>query len=199
MSLKALAALVLARDTGRDRHRDTVPADCPTYLAGAATVAGHPACLAAVLDAPGVPAAWAEGVALLRTRPAPPGVLAVSWAGFLADAGRLLGEHGAELHRLGWDTLDLFGLHRWAPFARCDAMGAAWLLDGRPISAIAAEAVTLVARSGGQLRVWRMGQHARAEAMSAWALTAGAEPRRREASGQAGPDCGIGDGVRGAG
>lgn len=172
VSLKSLAALVLARDTGRDRQRDTPAATCPTYLAGAAATVGHPAPLAATLDLSGVPPSWAEGVALLRSRPAPSGATVARWARFQDDAGRLLAEHGAALHRLGWDALDVFGLHRWAPFARPDAMGVAWLLDGRPIAALAADAVTFATRSGGTLRARRMGQHVRGQAVPAWMLEA---------------------------
>ena len=177
MSLKALAALVLARDTERDRKRDTPAAKCPTYLAGTNTAVGQPGAAAvgggipaAALDLSGVPQSWREGVRLLRTRPTPCAIPAARWARFQDDAARLLAEHCAELHRLGWDALDVFGLHRWAPFARPDAMGVAWLLDGRPVIALAAEAVTFITRGGGTLRAARMGQRARVEAVPAWTL-----------------------------
>jgi hypothetical protein len=126
VSLKALAHAVLARDTGRDRQRDTPAATCPTYVARCAPGAGHSAslppiptsaALATPLDLPGMPRPWAEGVALLQTISAPSGIAPVRWARFQDDARRLLAnEHGAELqagvagdlNRVEWINSDVW-------------------------------------------------------------------------------------------
>lgn len=64
---------------------------------------------------PGVPAAWCNGVASLAALDPPDGIAPARWAALAATSTYLLQSHGAELHRAGWDALDLFGLHRRAP------------------------------------------------------------------------------------
>lgn len=116
----------------------------------------------------GTPAKWASGVAQLAITPPPTGITPARWGVFQADAIRLLAEHGSALADAGWDALDVFGLHRWAPFTRYDAAGLAWLAHGRLLGGITAEAATLIAPAGHTLACRRMGQKARAEAVLAW-------------------------------
>ncbi len=117
---------------------------------------------------PGAPAEWETGVARLAATPPPTGITPARWGVFQADAARLLGEHGSALADAGWDGLDVFGLHCWAPFTRYDAAGLAWLAHGRPLGAITAEAAELVAPAGHHLTCRRMAPYARAEAILAW-------------------------------
>ena len=119
---------------------------------------------------PGVPQSWRDGVSLLAALPAPDGITPARWAVLAATCARLLRDHGAELNRGGWDTLDVFGLHRLVPLRRRDCMRLAWLLDGRVIGLITPETVAVFAAGDHTLRAWRMGQQARREAVPAWAL-----------------------------
>lgn len=47
-----------------------------------------------------------------------------------ADCPRLLEQHGADLHRLGWSAKDVFGAHPRAPAVAVRCYGLALLLNG---------------------------------------------------------------------
>lgn len=73
------------------------------------------------------------------TNMAPPaGVSPERWAVLVADAGNFLDRWAAQAARLGWSTLDLFGVNTVKPFERLDAAGLVRLLDGRPVMALTA-------------------------------------------------------------
>jgi hypothetical protein len=57
----------------------------------------------------------------------------------------------------GWKSLELYGLHRWAPFARLDAMGAAWLIARTGYQALAVDpgAIEVLTCFGNRLRIYR--------------------------------------------
>jgi hypothetical protein len=100
----------------------------------------------------GAPRAWAE--ALARLDPAyPPGdVSPKRWVQFIDDCGRFLDEGWAVCAaRLGWEPIDLFGCNRTKPFARIDCAGLLWLLNGRKLFALTADAATIATASGGFL------------------------------------------------
>lgn len=164
--LKRLAAAVLARDNGRDKRGTQavipVPHTSPLVPPVRAAVPHPPQALI------GVPAAWCEGVTRLAATPCLAGVTPGRWRVFCADAAGVLRGHGAELHALGWDVLDLFGLHCRAPAVRPDCMGLAWLLNGRRVGPITPETVGIVTQSGGLLRMRRLGAQARRETVAAW-------------------------------
>ncbi len=124
----------------------------------------------AVPDLRGVPGQWCAGVYKLQTLPAPSRIDPHRWLRYRHDALRLLHEQGAELHATGWDALDLFSLHRIAPDRRADAMGVAWLMRERTVTAITPEAVSLTTYDGVVLRARRLGRQARNEALLAWEL-----------------------------
>ena len=75
-----------------------------------------------------VPPEWRQGIARLATMPPPATIPDARWTAYAATATRLLREHGAALHRAGWDELALFGLHAAAPAANPTGWGLAWLL-----------------------------------------------------------------------
>lgn len=117
---------------------------------------------------PGVPLAWCEGVALLAVLPAPDCIALPRWRTFRADAGRLLRDHGAELHRHGWDSLDLFGLHRTAPAAHPPGWSLSWLLQGAAVLDVAADRVVI--QRAARLTYRRPDATARAVRVPAWLL-----------------------------
>jgi hypothetical protein len=97
----------------------------------------------------GAPRAWAE--ALARLDPAyPPGdVLLKRWVQFIDDCGRFLDEGWAVCAaRLGWEPIDLFGCNRIKPFARINRAGLLWLLNGRKLLALSADAAAIATASG---------------------------------------------------
>ena len=171
--LKALAAAVLARDTGRDKG-GTMPGLAVPASPIIADRVGTPSAdaLPPILPMPGVPPEWCEGVWLLASRRAPASISLRRWRILQVDAARLLRDHGAELHAAGWNTLDLFGLHAVAPEANPSGWGMAWLLDGGEVLDVAPGEVGMVRRGGGARLVFRpRSAAARASVIPAWKVT----------------------------
>jgi hypothetical protein len=56
----------------------------------------------------------------------------------------------------GWYSLELYGLHHHAPYARLSAMGAAWLAAraGCAVVGLTSEAITLASRTGARQRIY---------------------------------------------
>ncbi len=121
---------------------------------------------------PGVPLDWCEGVATIAARPAPPAIPPRRWAVLAATCDRLLRDHGAELHRAGWDATDLWGLDAIAPAARPDGWGVAWLLgDHGDVLDVAPDVIGMRQGPGGaRLTYRRPGASARAGTVPAWLL-----------------------------
>jgi hypothetical protein len=95
---------------------------------------------------------WAE--ALARLDPARPhcDTPAKRWLQFIDDCGRFIDDGWAPCaEALGWTPLDLFGCDRAKPFSRINRAGLLWLLDGRKLLALAANAAAIATRSGGTL------------------------------------------------
>ena len=67
------------------------------------------------------------------------------------DALAFLRDWAAQAHALGWEALDLFGVHSEAPHARLDGMGLVPLLGGRPVVALTEDSAAIGANSGGVL------------------------------------------------
>jgi hypothetical protein len=57
----------------------------------------------------------------------------------------------------GWDSMSLYSLHRSAPYARLDGMGAAWLLAvrGRQAIAVQPDHILLATALGARLCIYR--------------------------------------------
>jgi hypothetical protein len=100
----------------------------------------------------GAPREWAEGFARLdRARP-PDDVPQRRWLQFIDDCGTFLdGDWAATAQALGWDAANLFGCDRDRPFARVDRMGLLWLLNGRRVVALTADAAIIEAPNGSRL------------------------------------------------
>ena len=117
-----------------------------------------------LLQAPdGVPSDWVQGVADLLAMPAHPGRPEGGWKTLQADALTFLKDWAAQAHALGWEALDLFGVHAEAPYARLDGMGLVPLLGGRPVVALTEDSAAIGADSGGTLtfrrrRGWPLGR-----------------------------------------
>ncbi len=122
--------------------------------AGVATCppGGH----AVLLQVPdGVPVDWVQGVADLLAMPPHPDWPEPAWKALQNDALTLLKDWAVQAHRLGWDTMDLFGVDAGAPYARLDGIGLVPLLGGRPIIALTEDAVGIRTATGGALTFHR--------------------------------------------
>jgi hypothetical protein len=58
------------------------------------------------------------------------------WLLACIDADRFFYRWGQQAVDLGWTNEDIFALHPSAPLARYDAMGLAWLLQGRTVVSV---------------------------------------------------------------
>ena len=110
---------------------------------------GTRAVLLAVPD--GVPEAWVQGVGDLMVMPPHSAWSDENWKTLQEGALRFLREWAAQAHRLGWDALDLFGVHPTAPAARFNYMGLVPLLKGRPVVVITDDSAAIKAASIGTL------------------------------------------------
>ncbi len=105
---------------------------------------------AVLLQVPdGVPAEWVQGVADLLAMPPHPDWPEAGWAVLREDALQFFQARAAQAHALGWDGLDLFGVHAEAPYARLDGMGLVPLLSGRPVVALTEDCASIGGESGG--------------------------------------------------
>ncbi len=117
---------------------------------------------AAVLVAPdGVPEEWVQGVADLMVMPPSPDWKEHDWHTLQDDARQFLQEWAGQARRLGWEALDLFGVHPTAPTARFDCMGLVPLLRGRAVLALTEDSAAIKVASGGSLTFRRRGAPAR--------------------------------------
>ena len=121
---------------------------------------------------PDGPAAWLEGVALLATMRPPCAIPTPRWIILVATSARLLRDHGAELHRAGWDVLDLFGLHWLAPVTNPAGWGLAWLIGNAGcVLDVSADVVGMSRDLGGaRMAFRRRAAIARTGTVPAWAL-----------------------------
>ena len=160
--LKALARLVLTRDSRRDTERDrasrpALPIETPaeTVAAGEtapATWGEAEAERAAIVEHDGlIPREWAEGFARLDPNRPPGDVPPNRWQRFVDDAGVFFdGPFCAVAAALGWGPHDLFGCDRDRPFARIDQAGLLWLLNCDRLNALSENTATIEARTGAR-------------------------------------------------
>ena len=92
-------------------------------------------------------AVWEE---LKRSEP-PSWASAERWRELVADAESFLAAWGKTADRLGWTTLDLFGVHPTAPAARFDVMGLIPILRGWSVCVLNEKTATIECKSGAKL------------------------------------------------
>ena len=97
-----------------------------------------------------IPANWLAGVSRLTSMTRPAGTSSERWAVLVADAGSFLEKWGAQAVRLGWGTLDVFGVNVTRPFERLDGAGLVRLLDGRPVVALTASEAVIQCLTGSR-------------------------------------------------
>ncbi len=120
------------------------------------SIGGVPLCppggRAVLLQVPdGAPAEWVQGVADLLAMTLHPDWPEAGWKILQEDALAFLRDWAAQAHALGWEALDLFGVHAKAPHARLDGMGLVPLLSSRSVVALTENSAAIGANSGGVL------------------------------------------------
>ncbi len=164
-SLKALAAKVLARDTGRDTSGTVGEKGVPPGSEGvghqkqpvsggwkkerldhkantpASDVSGAPGNIVLLRVPKGCPADWVLGVDLLRRSAPLPGWKEKRWRQMQADATDFIENWAAKAHGLGWTETELFGTD--GNYQRLNAYGLLPVVSGKTIVALTDETATL--------------------------------------------------------
>ena len=123
---------------------------------------------AAIIEANGVPRAWAEGFALLCTMPRPSAYAPERWQQIVDDGGKFLDRWGRQAAGLGWKATDVFGVNPDAPENRYDSMGLVSLLEGHHVIAITADTVRIDSDRGAQTTFYR--KTISAETVALWKM-----------------------------
>jgi len=82
----------------------------------------------------GAPEQWVSGYATLVSLPCPENWTQEKWDKVLISAEKFLAEWGAQAHRLGWATNDLFGISHNGSTARLDCLGLVLFLDSNRVT-----------------------------------------------------------------
>jgi hypothetical protein len=111
-----------------------------------------------------IPAPWTESYARLRRAPRLRGWSEIEWERMLLDAGDFLTAWGTRAAELGWSELELFGVHRVAPYARLDVMGLIPMLKGARVLELGPTAAIMKRGEGNVLSFYRRNQRTIREA-----------------------------------
>jgi hypothetical protein len=125
---------------------------------------------AIVEEGAGVPREWAEGFARLSIMRPPEGVAAHRWRQLIDNAGRFIDRFAVQAHRLGWDTVSVFGCHPHRPDARLDLQGLVWLIGDGELVAIGDTTARIKTRTGSALTYRRRPVDRREPVVAAWEL-----------------------------
>lgn len=116
----------------------------------------------------GVPVDWLEGFARLSRHKRPYVFTNAAWRQLLIDGERFLVGSAAMAAKLGWTTLDVFGLHPTVPVLRYDAMGLVALIRGGKVTTVTDKHATITMPSGAALSYLRRPMP---HAVAVWDLT----------------------------
>lgn len=125
----------------------------------------------------GLPVDVVRGLDLLaRSRPLWP-IDDVAWRVAIGSVLAFAERWDFQARAEGWTDLELYGLHRFAPWANLSAMGAAFVLARSGFTAIAVveDGILLRAGTGSTLQIRRFALNP--DAVIAWSLCAGGNVR----------------------
>ena len=91
---------------------------------------------------------WQDGHARLKAMDRPHGYPAGPWQQLIANSEIFLREWAEEAVRLGWDSYDLYGIDRLAPYHRLDRAGLLLLVGDHRISGLEKDSATLRTATG---------------------------------------------------
>lgn len=164
--LKALARLVLTRDSRRDAERDAVSRLSPQTEAPGETVAADETAptswgeaeaeRAAIAKYDGkIPRVWAEGFARLDPDRPPAGVPLRRWRAVIDAIGTFLDRWAAEAAALGWQATDIFGTDSARPEVTWLNAGPLWSGDGARVVEVHADRIIFETKGGARLSAYR--------------------------------------------
>ncbi len=111
----------------------------------------------AIERAGGLPCDVAAGLELLaRARPLWP-IGTAEWSRAVASVQAFAERWDGAARAAGWSLLELYGVHRRAPYARLSTMGAAWLIARAGYRAVSVDtaAIGVSSSAGNRLRIYR--------------------------------------------
>jgi hypothetical protein len=93
-----------------------------------------------------------------------------AWLGVVERVRTFACQWDARARTAGWSALDLYGLHRRAPYANLAGMGGAFVVArcGHHVIDVAADAIQVRSPSGADLRIYR--RQLDAQSVLAWSL-----------------------------
>ncbi len=93
-----------------------------------------------------------------------------TWRGVVGSVSRFAARWDGQARAEGWTALDLYGLHRFAPWANLSAMGAAFVLARSGYSAVAVvdDGIMVRTGTGSTLQIRRFTLNP--DAVLAWSL-----------------------------
>lgn len=160
VSLRTLAHAVLMRDRRRDNTRDNTLQGVPlSHISSYGTVGQF---------LPELPKAWSYGFQKVCHMTPPIGILPSRWAQIAVNTDHFLTKHGADAARLGWTTLDLFGVGGDAPDHRIDLMGLVPLIGGAEVLELSEKTARLRTVTGSIQTFYR--KPAQAGRVTLWEL-----------------------------
>lgn len=99
--------------------------------------------------------AWKDGVERLLRMPRPETYPARAWLPLIDDADQFMKRWATQAVRLGWQSWEVWGVHKEAPWWRIGGMGLVPSLQGRKIVALLADAAVVETGTGNRLRHYR--------------------------------------------
>lgn len=128
-----------------------------------------------------IPAEWRAGVARLKRMGPPVDWPPMAWLRLEAALPGFMSTWAPEAAALEWSTLDLFGCHPQAPYARLDLQGLALGLQACSIITIDERAATVVfctLRHGNRMTWRRRPPEVLADAVPLWELAPAGDRRQ---------------------
>ncbi len=102
----------------------------------------------AIIQANGIPEAWATGFSILCTMPRPTAYVPERWQQLVDDGGNFLDRWGRQAAALGWQAVDVFGVDPAMPDTVYRSMGLLPLLAGRMVCAITTDTARIDCGNG---------------------------------------------------
>jgi hypothetical protein len=155
------ATAVVAGDRMRLESAKSAPAAYLQNLQNPRSPDGVAGCRVTIIEIPAEGLRYRRTFAHLQLKP-PAYVPEDSWRQCVADAKVFLRQRGSQAEALGWDSRDLFGLHKppakphpsYSRLSRYDCTGLIWLLQGRPVVTLT-EATASIRHPTGSVTVFR--------------------------------------------
>lgn len=128
-----------------------------------------------------VPLEWEEGFAALSTMNRPADISKARWFRVIHDAEYFIDQWAAQAARLGWSTLEVFGVNRIGTGHRFDGRGLLASLNGRQVISISRDSARVSTSHAGALVFRRKPTCREGEQVPLWGCRAANDNTVRQA------------------